>query len=49
LASFLAFLETDMKSGCNVARADPKRVGSLQKLVAGVDIDLDALLNPDDD
>ncbi|WNH53810.1 MULTISPECIES: type II toxin-antitoxin system PrlF family antitoxin [Stenotrophomonas] len=49
LASFLAFLEADMKSGCNVTRADPKRVASLQKLVAGVDIDLDAPLNPDDD
>ena len=49
VASFLGLLEADMKSGRNVSPVDAGLVAQLQKLVAGVDIDLDAPLDPDDE
>lgn len=49
VASFLGLLEADMKSGRNVSRVDGELVAQLHKLVAGVDIDLDAPLDPADE
>ncbi len=49
VASFLGLLEADMKSGRNVSPVDADLVAQLQKLVASVDIDLDAPLDPADE
>ena len=49
MVSFLALLDEDLGLGGSVTRANADLVTSIQRLVNGVDIDLDAALSPDDE
>ncbi len=49
VVSFLALLDKDLVRGGSVTRANTDLVTSIQRLVNGVDIDLDAALSPDDE
>lgn len=49
VSSFLAFLEADMAGGGSVSRANAELVAWIQQLVDGVEIDLEAPLDPEDE
>ncbi len=49
ISEFLAFLETDIGRGESVSKANSDLVMEIQKLVSGVEIDLEAALPPDDE
>lgn len=49
VSSFLALLEADMTSGGSVQRANADLVARIQQLVEGVEIDLEAPLDPEDE
>lgn len=49
VSAFLGFLESDMGNRGSVSRANADLVTSIQRLVSGVEIDLDATLSPDDE
>lgn len=49
LSAFLGFLENDIRNPGSVAQANADLVAGIQRLVSGVDVDLDAALSPDDE
>ena len=49
VSQFLAFLATDMARGESVSQANAQLVEGIQKLVSGVEFDMDATLSPDDE
>lgn len=49
VAGFLSLLEKDMERGGSVTMANAELVAGIQKLVQGVEIDLEAPLSPDDE
>lgn len=49
VTAFLSLLEKDLEQGGSVARASEELVAGIQKLVEGVEIDLEAPLSPDDE
>ena len=49
VSSFLSFLAQDIGNGRAVARANSDLVAHIRQLVAGVEVDLDAPLDPEDE
>lgn len=49
ISSFLAFLESDIAAGRNVSPVSATLVAQIQQLVKGVEIDLEAPLDPEDE
>lgn len=47
--AFLRLLEADIQSAGSVSRANAELVTQIQQLVAGVSLDLDAPLDPEDE